>query len=257
MTIENYSPSAILKPFIKAFVIIESEDGMENKILPDTSIIMAFRFKGSMAYGVQGSQSTMPAAVISGLRKSPRIVQYSKKTATLLVKFNEGGAAAFFKEPLHDLFEQSISLDNLFPRYKLIQVEEQLEEAKYNAARISVIERFLISELKKSSDDLLIHSAIQKIKSTNGAIRINELLEDLPISRDPFEKRFRRIIGTSPKQFSTIVRIKDLISIYPQKQSLTDTAHAAGYFDQAHFIKDFKSFTGQTPLTFFKTPPRW
>jgi AraC-like DNA-binding protein len=98
---------------------------------------------------------------------------------------------------------------------------------------------------------------MQKIKDTNGNLRIKELATSLAISQDPFEKRFRRVIGTSPKQFSNIVRLKHVIEGYQPALSLTDTALAAGYFDQAHFIKEFKSFTGQTPKDFFQAPPAW
>ncbi len=257
MQLKTYSPCAALKPYIKTFMIIESEAGMVNRILPEASLVMAFRFSGSIKYTQQNESGVLPLSVISGLRKSPRIMDYAQKTSILLVKFNEGGATAFFREPLHELFETSISLDDLFPRHELILIEEQLAEAHNHAARISIIERFLLSKAKLPSADRLVNYAVQKIKSGNGLVRIQELLADLPTSRDPFEKKFRRIVGTSPKQFSALVRMRHVIDTYRSSHSLTHTAHAAGYFDQAHFIKDFKSFTGETPHVFFKSSKFW
>jgi methylphosphotriester-DNA--protein-cysteine methyltransferase len=104
---------------------------------------------------------------------------------------------------------------------------------------------------------MLINHAIEKIKLSHGMIRIHDLLADLPISRDPFEKKFRRLVGTSPKQYAALIRMRHVIDSYTAHHSLTDTAHAAGYFDQAHFIKDFKAFTGETPLAFFKSSRFW
>lgn len=257
MHIENYLPCDALKPFIKTFTIIESESGMVNKILPEASLIMAFRFNGSIHYTQQHESGILPLSVISGVRKSPRIMGYAKNTSVLLVKFHAGGATAFFREPLNELFETSISLDDLLPRPELMRVEEQLAEARSHAARVSIIERFLLSKVKPTSPDRLINYAIQKIKSANGIIRIQELLADLPTSRDPFEKKFRRSVGTSPKQFAALLRMRHVIDSYTSQHSLTDTAHAAGYFDQAHFIKDFKSFTGETPNVFFKSSKFW
>jgi methylphosphotriester-DNA--protein-cysteine methyltransferase len=257
MRIENYSPRDELRPFIKTFTIIESESGMVNKILPEASLIMAFRFNGSIRYTQQDETGILPLSVISGVRKSPRIMDYAKKTSILLVKFHAGGATAFFREPLHELFETSISLDDLLPRTELIYIEDQLAEARNHAARISTMERFLLSKLRPALPDSLINHAIQTIRSANGIIRIQELLSDLPISRDPFEKKFRRIVGTSPKQFAALLRMRHVIDSHAAQQSLTDTAHAAGYFDQAHFIKDFKSFTGETPNAFFKSSKFW
>lgn len=257
MHIENHLPCNELKPFIKTFTIIESESGMVNKILPEASLVMAFRFNGSIHYTQQCETAILPHAVISGIRKSPRIMDYAKNTSVLLIKFTTGGATAFFREPLHEMFEASIPLDDLLPKTELMLVEEQLAEAPDHTTRISIAERFLLSKLRPASPDILINYAIEKITSSHGTIRIRELLGDLPISRDPFEKKFRRLVGTSPKQYATLIRMRHVIDSYTSLSSLTDTAHTAGYFDQAHFIKDFKAFTGETPLAFFKSSKFW
>lgn len=257
MKSERYLPSAVLRPFIKTFTIIESDNGMENRILPDTSLVMAFRFRGNIKVAEQGIESQLPSSVITGIRRSTRLVGYSKEASTLLVIFHEGGAAPFFKQPLHELFGMSVSLDDIIHRSNVSEIEERLAEAKNNEQRIFIVEQFLLRQLKKPQQDLLIQSAVRQIKAVNGDLRIADLLEDLPVSRDPFEKRFRRMIGTSPKQFSVIVRLRNLIDHYSPTTNLTGIAHAAGYFDQAHFIKDFKLFTGQTPQEFFKSPVYW
>jgi AraC-like DNA-binding protein len=100
-------------------------------------------------------------------------------------------------------------------------------------------------------------TALQKIQAANSIVRIKELAGFLCISYDAFEKRFRKTVGTSPKQFSSIVRMKTIISKRPQSHTLFDLAIDAGYFDQAHFNKDFKLFTGQTPTDFFKAASSW
>jgi AraC-like DNA-binding protein len=257
MKMERYFPANILKPFIKTFMIIESEDGMVNRTLPDTSMVMAFRYRGVVSDEIEGVKSRLPAAVITGIRKSSRLINYWGRAATLLVIFKPGGAAAFFKEPLHELFGLSLSLDALINAGKLNDIEEQLADAKGSLQRIAVIERFLISRLNETRPDLLIHHAIQQIQLANGSIRIKELVSTLPLSHDPFEKRFRRLTGTSPKQFSSIVRLRKVIDTYDPATNLTEAALTAGYFDQAHFIKDFRSFTGQSPQEFFKSPLYW
>ncbi|QMW00769.1 helix-turn-helix domain-containing protein [Spirosoma foliorum] len=257
MKTERFLPSSQLRPFVKTFMLIESEQGMVNKLLPGTSIVMAFRYKGNVRYAEGVNAGLMPTAVITGLRNSMRLVDYTRETATLLVIFNEGGAAALFKESLHELFGTSATLDELIPHRIVSEVEERLAEAKTNSQRVAIVEQFLLSRLQETSTDLLVQRAIQRIQLANGTVRINELLADLPISQDPFEKRFRRVVGTSPKQFSKIVRLRSVINQYSSTQSLTEMAHQAGYFDQAHFIKDFRSFTGKVPHLFFQSGGYW
>jgi AraC-like DNA-binding protein len=253
----QFLPSPVLQPYVKTFLILESEHGMVNRILPDTAIVIAFRLRGQVSFSDNGDTQTLPQSVISGIRESSRLVDYGAGTANLLIIFKEGGAAAFFNEPLHELGSISVSLDYLIERSKVNAIEEELAVADNNNQRILIVERFLLSELKKTQRDLLVCEAIQQIMRSKGDIKIKDLLSGLPISRDPFEKRFRKITGTSPKHFSVIVRLKNLIDTYSGAVSLTDAAYSAGYYDQAHFIKDFRAFTGQAPLDFFKTPPQW
>jgi AraC-like DNA-binding protein len=250
MKITRYIPAKTLRPFIKTFMIIESDDGMENKILPDTSLVMAFRLRGH----ITDTAEILPSSAITGLRNAPRLVEYSKDAATLLVIFTEGGAAAFFPLPLHELFGSSIPLDNFIDTH---QIEDQLMSAANNEERINIIQRFMLSMLRTPQSDALVLSAIQQIKNANGDLRIKDLLSNLYISQDAFEKRFRKITGASPKQFAGTIRLKNIIAQYSETTNLTEIAYSAGYFDQAHFIKTFKSFTGQTPHSFFTTPARW
>ena len=252
-----HHPANILKPYIKTFLIIESECGMENRTLPDTSIVLAFRYRGAITDNSIGVKNNLPASLITGVRRSVRLINYSGHAAALLVIFKPGGASAFFKEPLHELFGSSLPLNDLMSAGKLKEVEEQLAEANNNLQRIAVIERFLRSLLRVSSPDLLIQQAIGQIQLNKGNLKIKQLVNSLPISHDPFEKRFRQLTGTSAKQFSSIVRMRHVIDNYTAPKSLTEAALSAGYFDQAHFIKDFKLFTGLTPLDFFRAPHYW
>ena len=257
MKMERYLPADILKPFVEHYLFIESEQGMENRVLPDTAMVMGFRYKGIISDEVAGMKNNLPSAVITGLRRSVRLINYWGQAATLLVIFKAGGAAAFFTESMHELFGVSLALDALIGRQKVAEIEEQLAEANDNFQRIAVVERLLISRLYYSKPDLLIQHAIQQIGLRNGSVRIKDLVSILPISHDPFEKRFRRMTGTSPKQFSSIVRLRNLIENYDPRIDLTETALSAGYFDQAHFIKDFSAFTGQTPHEFFRSTIYW
>ncbi|GAB3920745.1 helix-turn-helix domain-containing protein [Larkinella terrae] len=256
MNLARYLPTDCLKPFVKEFLIVESIAETGNRVLPDTSIVLAFRFKGTVVESGE-TNSNLPVSVITGLRKSSRVLNYSANSSTLLVLFREGGAAAFFREPLHELFSQSRPLDELIQPQKLEEVEDRLAGAKTNPQRIAIIEQFLISKRLRSGPEPLLAQAVMSIKIAHGKTGIKSLAESLSISQDAFEKRFRKAVGTSPKQFAELVRFRYLITAQSADRSLTDLAYEAGYFDQAHFIKDFRTFTGQAPQDFFKSALFW
>ena len=255
MIFDAFKPTALLSPYILTYIVIESQGGGINRVLPGTSLVLAFNYKGGVSYVTEDINNDIPLSSVSGLRKSLRVFRYSKNAGNILVIFKEAGAVAFFKNPLHILFDETVSLDHFINHQNLAIIEEQLAEAKNNAQRIHLIEQFLLSELYGHKPDNLILVALQKIHLAKGLIKIKELADTLYISQDAFEKRFRRVVGTSPKQFSSIIRMKWITHGGPQTQKLTEIAFSAGYFDQPHFNKDFKLFTGQTPTDFFNSPP--
>ncbi len=171
--------------------------------------------------------------------------------------FKEAGAGAFIKEPLYQLVGSSVSLDSFSGFQQVSLVEEQLTGARDNIRRIELIERFLLSRLHNHRPDRLIVTALQRIHLTKGVIKMKDLAGTLYISQDAFEKRFRRVVGVSPKHFSYISRMRSIVNGSLGQPTLTKTAFEAGYFDQPHFIRDFKLFTGQTPTDFLKSPVFW
>jgi methylphosphotriester-DNA--protein-cysteine methyltransferase len=126
-----------------------------------------------------------------------------------------------------------------------------LAEVKTNAQRITTIERFLISRMTGTEPDKLVLAALSYIHKSKGNIRIKQLMEQLHISQSPLEKRFRQAVGASPKKFASIVRLRNVIQQYSPTGSLTELGYEAGFYDQAHFVKEFKTFTGDTPEKFF------
>jgi AraC-like DNA-binding protein len=257
MKVEKFLPSAALLPFVREFIIIESDLVTDSSAIPDTSMVMSFRYKGKVHLMDGEEKTTLPDTVVSGLRRSSRHFMYEENTSNLLVVFTEGGINAFSRTPAHELFGQHIHSGDLFHSSTLNEILQRLAEAVANTDRIKIMQSFLLKHLTNSKADLLINNALQLIKRQNGIIRIKDLATSLYISQDAFEKRFRTIVGSTPKQYASIVRLRHLITAYPSYHSLTDASYEAGYFDQSHFIKDFRLFTGQTPKDFFRSARYW
>ena len=104
LKVERHIPAARLQPFIKDYLFIESESEMENRILPDTSIVLSVRYRGNISM----QENNLPGVVLSGIRKSPKNVHYAGQSGNLLVRFTPGGAAAFFSEPMSQWTDQSV-----------------------------------------------------------------------------------------------------------------------------------------------------
>jgi AraC-like DNA-binding protein len=97
----------------------------------------------------------------------------------------------------------------------------------------------------------LVGRALEYIHASKGTIRIAELASLLNTSASPLEKRFRQEVGASPKKFSMMVRAQNIIAAMDNgKQDYAD--YLSNYYDQAHFIKDFKKSTAITPEQYLK-----
>jgi AraC-like DNA-binding protein len=256
MNIRRYHPSALLAPYIKEFFIIESDGMMDSRILPDTSLVMALRYKG-IVQRVEASVAAVAPGVITGLRRSHRLMRYSPDTGNLLVLFKEGGLAAFTRIPANELFDMTIPAENFFAKAAIQDLVDVLSEAKDSDTRIRRTEAFLTLQLRGNGPDPIVNEAVRLIRESKGLIKIKDLAHALYISQDPLEKRFRTQIGSTPKQYSSIIRLRNIIDTWSSYPSLTSASYEAGYFDQSHFIKDFRTFTGESPKDFFRSARFW
>lgn len=257
MLFEKYIPHPLLQPYIREYMVIACAAVSVNSILPATGLTLVFRYQGRVAEVTDGAAQELPLSMLSGLRKSPRLIRYAAGSGNVLVLFREAGAAAFFPLPMHELFQTNIPLADCIHPQLTDRIGNQLATAACNRQRVAVIEEFLLSRLQQGIPDQLVAAAVQRIQAVAGVIRIKELAASLYISQDAFEKRFRKTVGTSPKQYCNLVRMKAIVARGNKHQTLTGIAFDAGYADQPHFNKDFRLFTGQSPTEFFNTPPRW
>lgn len=250
MRFDKFIPTDNLKPYIKYFVISENELEDEYKVLPSLGLVIGFQYKGKLATIKHGKETKLTSAGITGIADSFKIFKNSAGIGTVLVYFTEIGFTHFATHPANELFNLSLSLENIFDKNKVAEVEEKLTIASTDNHRIKIIEQFLFSQLKGLQTDKLIVEAVKLIYQSNGTIRIKELNEKLFISQSPFEKRFRKIVGATPKKFASIVRFNTVLKNMNEAKSLTEICYEYNFFDQAHFIKDFKQFTGDTPENF-------
>jgi AraC-like DNA-binding protein len=232
--------------------ISESEMANDYKVLPGTELVIGFQYKGRLSYSDGDKKIPLASSGLTGLTDQFRIFSQTTDTGSVLVFFKEGAAVSFFREPIHELFRESVALDHFMLRSELLILEEKLQASKTDAEKITLVEQFLISKMNSTLPDPLVVSAISMIYKSRGNIRIKELLAELHISQSAFEKRFRQVVGASPKKFASIVRFKNTIRVYDRNKSLTDLGYEAGFYDQSHFIKEFKHFTGDSPEVFFE-----
>ncbi len=133
------------------------------------------------------------------------------------------------------------------------ELEEKMMLAINNNVRLKIITEFLegkLAKLKKQPPG--VFETIKYIIQTNGITNVEELAKQNFRSTRQFERNFKQFAGFNPKLFSRIIRFQNALREYDNKgKSLTDIAYACGYYDQSHFIHDFKEFSGHNPKEYF------
>jgi AraC-like DNA-binding protein len=120
-------------------------------------------------------------------------------------------------------------------------------------ARIAIVEDFLFEKLTDQvAIDHIVTATIDTMYSTGGALSIRQILASDKSKRRQLERKFTAQVGISPKQLSKVIRLQSVLSIMLNQRSgrLSQIAYDNDYYDQAHFNKDFKEFTGMTPKEF-------
>lgn len=167
------------------------------------------------------------------------------------VSFYSYAIPSVFNIPSSELTKELVSLNTFLGSTGTV-LNEKIALANTTEERIGILSDYFISILKKQQlEDRLIIKAIAEIKKSNGIVKVDELASRFCLSQKQFGRRFKEFSGFSPKMYSRIIRFESVINNHSNTTNLTEMAHAAGYFDQAHFIHEFKSFTGYSPKEFW------
>jgi len=246
------APSAQLAPFVREFMLVEVRDETTRVRLPEPGLVLGVRYRGSASVVTGDVATRLPPVSLAGMASTARRMRTAGGSGIVLALFHPGGAAQFFSEPLHQLFGATVALDELLPRAEVDRVCTCVTEAADDAERVAAVEALLVARLRPRPPDPVVAAALRAIADAHGAVQIRALARRLAISQDPLEKRFRRSVGASPKQFASLLRVRHAIDAYRPGARLTHLARDAGYFDQSHFNRELRAVTGEAPGRFLR-----
>ena len=259
MKYKEFKPSAELAEYIQLIWFLESENEEElyprERILPDGIIEMVFHYNDPFfTYSTDGVKQKQPQAFIISQLKEFIELESDGEMGFISVRFFPWGAYHFFDKPIKDVVDNTYSLKEVYPD-SIDRVLNELKNSNSEQLKVKLIESFLLDQFNKHErNDKTLDQAIKELRNSGGAISIDELCEKFDLSRRSLERNFLNSIGTTPKVFSRVCRFLNLCHNLKdfEGKNLTELTYDCGYFDQSHFIKEFKSFSGFTPKEYFK-----
>jgi AraC-like DNA-binding protein len=154
--------------------------------------------------------------------------------------------------PMKHYKNSFLKLDDFFTLSELDKLYNQLYETKNSSLRVKLLEDFLLTHLQQEQVDGRVLFATRQIHR-NPNTQLDEIIKYLNISARRLRDLFSTHLGISPKHYSRLSRFNHVTArVTNNKSSLTEIALATGYFDQAHFIREFREFGGLSPNQFRK-----
>lgn len=244
-----------LKNLIKYFWVLDSNQPivLDHKILPTNNIDIIFNFKTPMTFDKHGVIYSTPGNIyFSGLTGNHTIMKQQGEIQTIGVSFFPAGLYPFFNIPVSEFKNETIGLDAFFNR-PVLELEEKLRAIDNIEDRILLLENFFLELLDQNS---LLNGDTNKLINHFyfSNMGVNEFCTHYGVHPKKLERLFKKIIGASPKRFLRLSRFQHIVGkiLKTPQSDLTTLAYEFNFFDQAHFIKDFKAFSGSSPLNFLK-----
>src|SRR5262249_27208422 len=153
-----------------------------------------------------------PRAAVTGLWDTVRTHDHSAEHAVVIATFTPTGAAALLRQPLEEFANSTVDLDAVLGRRAgMDRLDDQLAGAASHAQRIRLVEDLLLALAGEAKPDPLVTAAVEWIERTEAMIRIEDLTRRIGLSQSALERRFRRLVGASPRRFASLVRLQNVV----------------------------------------------
>ncbi len=251
-------PKPPLSQFVENMWLVEAfaVDYTREKILPDGAIelIIDLDTQPKTIFESEGSERfrTVRKAWISGERTRYLVIGAEKNQSMVGIRFRPGGAYPFFGFPISELSESVTELDLIWGNL-VDEIRDQLLGTASPEARLLKLESFLLRQARRSLEaNRLITFAIHQLQHSPQFLAIRDLANTIGITQKHLISQFEKVVGLRPKSFARVCKFQKVVNLIEQQQEIewATLASDCGYYDQAHFIHEFQTFSGLKPSAY-------
>ncbi len=248
--------SSNLSRIIKSFWQIDNKESVSitrEKIIPDGYPELIFHFgdhyKSNL--NINGTWQVQGLNLIAGQIKNHFFIENTGKSKVFGIKFQPWGLSVLFNIEMSDLTDRIIEIPNSILD-TLISVKKLSVSSFSFVEKVAQIENWFIEFLSNlDSRNSIGQKAVELIIENKGKLELKNIQNEVGISERALQRYFRKKIGLSPKYYSRIIRFSHIFTfVQSERLDLSDIAFLSGFYDQSHFIKNFKEFTGDYPSNY-------
>lgn len=251
-------PQPPLSQFVENMWLVEgyAADYTREKILPDGAIelIIDLDTQPKTIFDDEKSEHfrTVSKGWISGERTRYLVIGAARNQSMVGIRFRPGGAYPFFSFPISEFTESVTELEFVWGGL-VDEIRNQLAEIESPDARLLCIESFLLRQAKRSLEaNRLIAFAVHQLQHSPQFLAIRDLASTIGITQKHLISQFEKVVGLKPKSFARVCKFQKVVNLIEQQKEIEWAAIASdcGYYDQAHFIHEFQTFSGLNPSAY-------
>jgi methylphosphotriester-DNA--protein-cysteine methyltransferase len=255
MIYKKFQPCLQLQPFVECYYVWQSGDQPVKDLVVESppNGFCSIVFNSGNVYFLQNKKYErleVPKEFAAGQAIYSYKLFLDGNIAIAGIVFRPAGLATLFNMPVYQYTEERIDLRKILMPFVVEKYAASLAASTEPLQKARLLEDFVLKfyEANKPEPDY-IDEAANKIVDSHGLLNVNELMENIYMSRRNFERRFFKKVGLSPKYYARVRRIGYSLSLVIGKKKVdwAKVFSECEYYDQSHFIKDFLEFTGRTP----------
>lgn len=249
------TPDPVLRPHVRRYVgwFEDMATPLRRRELPTSEVPLIINFDSPVRLeDDDGSGRTSElGSFITGAYDRHVIVSMAGPSGGLQIDLTILGARLLLDRPLFELRNRGVPLEWVLGG-PARSFTAQLRDLRSWEARFAMADRWLaarMSPVRQPSAGVLC--AWHRLAATGGRVPIRAIAAETGWSRKHLIDRFRQEIGLSPKTFARVLRFGAAVTLLRQGRvgTLTELAHATGYYDQSHFVRDTRALSGVSPRT--------
>ncbi len=246
----RYKPAIKLIDLIDCYWFINTSS---NKLIDSTEYLHPDGGMGIILnYGDALSFDSSPIiepCILDGTNTVTRELHLVGSIHAIGIRFKIAGASLFLSEPLINLKNETHGLQHVGIKYSS-DLYNRLGEAHSDSEKIKIIDDWLLRVIKPDkdvSDAVMVSTKL--IRQHGGLVSVKSIADKFNCSQRTIERMYKLQVGMSPKDYSRILKVEYARFFIKniKAMSFSDIAYKLNYYDQAHFIKQFKSVVGVTP----------
>lgn len=251
LNVNFYSPDESVSWLIKQFVHLTFDEGCEilDKFIPREDIALVFHFK-TPPYMLKPEEGLLPMFFIAPVVPKANLMRIDSENEALIVICKPTIFSRLFKLSLFTNTHVYISLEGTIFQWWW----EQMSQLNDISKRIQYFNQQVLKMYPDTYKPDHVDQYYDRILAEGIWQPLSELAKGIPACERTFQRQFKNRLGVNPKTLVRIVRINFLWNKIKQQEPIDyqSLVYDGNFFDQAHFIKDFKAITGETPDFFFK-----